>query len=429
MAVTGVVEGSKLGIRVNLKQFLWLAVSTLLTGMTVGLERAVVPLLGKQVYHVNGPVLLLAFIVSFGVAKSVLNLVAGHWSDLAGRRPVLVAGWLAGIPMMLLLLLVHDWTAVLAANVFLGVNQALTWTMSVTQQLDLARPTERGFAMGVNEAVGYLGVAFSTVLSGWVASRYGLVQAPFVLGLAVICAGLSTALFAVRETRGHVRAESRQRGEKEGQREHRKGVFHTFWTTTVSDPTLSALSQGGLANKLADTLVWGLVPVYLARNGLSVLQVGWIAGVYALVWGLAQFGTGLLSDFVGRKPPILAGFLLLGAGILAFAAGRGPVLWTATAAVMGFGMALLYPNLNSAVADVAHPEVRGATLGVYRLWRDGGYAIGGLLLGASAVRLGLRATLFVTGILVLLSMTVILLRMKETRRGPDALPAEPGPGV
>lgn len=405
----------ELGIRPNLQQFLWLVFSTVLVGMTVGLERTVVPLLGKDVYHITSAALIFTFIIAFGVTKAMLNLVAGHFSDAIGRRPVLIIGWLLGIPMIVLLLFVHTWPAVVLANVFLGANQAFSWTMTITKQLDLVGTKERGLSMGINEATGYIGVSISTVLTGIIAARYGLLQAPFVYGAIVLILGLGTSVLIIKETRGHMLQEVKDTASRSVPAKAKASVAHIFWTTTVANPTLSAISQAGLVNKLADTLVWALLPLYLAHLRLPVTEIGYIGGMYTMVWGFAQFGTGVLSDAVGRKLPVLSGMTLLGLGILAFGLGHTFVWWMAAAAVMGLGMALLYPNLNAAVADVAPPEIRGGVLGVYRLWRDGGYAIGGLLLGISSHSIGMLHSLYMIGIIVLISALVILLRMKETR--------------
>ncbi len=439
-AESGDQGGLQTGIKANLPQFLWLVLGTVLVGMTVGIERTIVPLLGKNVYHVNSTMLIFTFIIAFGVTKAALNLVAGRMADALGRRPVLIAGWLFGVPMIALLLFVHTWSAVIVANVFLGANQAFSWTMTVTKQVDLAGASERGLAMGINEATGYIGVSLSTVLTGVIAARSGLLQAPFIYGAVVLAAGLGVSVLAVRETQGHVRQEAGQevaqgttRGDGpvagstaqarsgrwtapdgSGQGGVQPGVGRIFWDTTVGNATLSAISQAGMANKLADTLVWALLPIYLEEMRTPIAMIGWIAGAYAMAWGLAQFGTGLLSDRIGRKPPIVVGMAMLGLGILAFGLGRTAVWWTVSALVMGLGMALLYPNLNAAVADVAPPRTRASVLGVYRLWRDGGYAVGGLLLGVTTRSMGMQGSLFLVGGIVLISAGVLVVRMEET---------------
>lgn len=414
------------GIRPNLGQFLWLALSTVLVGMTVGLERTVVPLLGADVYHLASASLVLSFIVAFGVTKAALNLVAGHWSDCVGRRPILIMGWLAALPMIGLLLFVHSWTAVVIANIFLGANQAFAWTMTITSQLDLVGTRQRGLAMGINEGTGYLGVGISTALSAFLAARFGLLQVPFVYGAVIIGAGLATSLLVIRETQSLVVRDlaAERPGAGRGQEAPVTArASQIFWLTTVTDRTLSALSQAGLANKLADTLVWGVAPLYLAGLGVPITQIGLVGGIYTLIWGMGQFGTGIISDYVGRKLPIVGGLGLLGGGILMFAVGHTFAWWMATAAVMGLGMALLYPNLNAAVADVAPAQIRGGVLGVYRLWRDGGYAIGGLLLGVTIRTLGMVGSINLIGGMVLLSMTIVIWRMAETHPPTSRHPA------
>ncbi len=404
------------GIRQNLVPFLWLVVNVLLVGLAVGIERTVVPLLGKEVYHV-GAWLSLSFIASFGLAKAPLNLVAGRWSDRIGRRPVLVGGWLLGLPMVGLLLLVHSWWAVVLANVFLGANQAFAWTMTITSQLDLAGPHQRGLAMGINEATGYLGVALATWLTGDLAQHAGLTTAPFVVGAVVIALGLASSLFFIRDTLDWVTVESRTIPVSPTQQtQHEQTAWQSFVYTSFRERTLSAASWAGLTNKLADTVAWGAVPLYLAAHQLPVGEIAAISGSYAAAWGFGQFGTGALSDRIGRKTPIVLGFVLLGAGFLGLVAFSGRVVWEIMAVMSGIGMALLYPNLNSAVSDVAPAVRRGSVLGVYRLWRDGGYLVGGIMVGGLLAALGPARTIVIVSILVLFMASLLMVRMRETHR-------------
>ncbi|MDA8193654.1 MAG: MFS transporter [Thermaerobacter sp.] len=398
------------GIRENLPQFLWLVLNTMLVGLTVGIERTVVPLVGQDVYHV-GALLTLSFIASFGLAKAPLNLVAGRLSDRVGRQPVLAAGWALGIPMVALVLLVHAWWAIIVANIFLGANQAFAWTMTVTAQLDLAGPQQRGIAMGINEATGYLGVALATWLSGDLARHWGLVTAPFVVGAGVVAAGLASSLWVIHDTRPWVALEPRTHAT---QHQHPYTAWQSFVYTSFQEPTLSAAAWAGLTNKLADTVAWGVVPLFLAARHLPVWAIAEISGSYAAAWGLSQFATGLLSDRVGRKRPIVAGFVLLGTGLVALSAVRGVFAWEMTAIISGLGMALLYPNLNSTVSDIAPPDQRGSVLGVYRLWRDGGYLVGGLAVGALLAAVGAADTILLVGVLVGLMAAVLTFRMRET---------------
>ncbi len=395
------------GLSKNRAQFLWLSVNVLLVGGVLGTERAVVPLLGRDVYHVAAA-LALSFIASFGLTKALVNMGAGRWSDSLGRRPLLIAGWLSAIPLVLLLILVHAWWAVIVANVLLGANQGLAWTMTVTAQLDLVRADERGLSMGVNEAMGYLGVALATVAAGLLAAHGHLTTRPFYLAGAIVLVGGVQSVAIIRETHGHVPPAPAA----EGVRPFGRILADTTW----GHPALSSLTVGGFTNKLADTVAWGLLPLYFASAHESVPVIALLSGIYAGVWGLGQFGTGLWSDRTGRKPLIVAGLLLVGLGLAAMILVTGTVPWAVAAATMGLGMALAYPVLNAAVADVAPPHERGAVLGVYRLWRDGGYAVGGVGLGLLLAAVGMRASLVVVSVLVLAATGFIAWRLPETHR-------------
>ncbi len=395
------------GLAKNRAQFSWLAVNVLLVGGMLGTERTIVPLLGRDVYHVAAA-LALSFIASFGLTKALVNMGAGRWSDSLGRRPLLVAGWLLAIPVVLLLLLAHAWWAVIAANVLLGANQGLAWTMTVTAQLDLVIPQERGLSMGVNEAMGYLGVALATAAAGLLAAHGHLATRPFYLAGAIALVGCLESAAVIRETRGHVAAAPSQGARPFGL---------IFREATWDHPALSSITLGGFINKVADTAAWGLLPLYFARAHASVATIGLLAAIYAGVWGLGQFGTGLWSDRTGRKPLIVAGLLLLGAGLAVMVAATGTASWAGAAAAMGFGMAMAYPVLNAAVADVAAPHERGAVLGVYRLWRDGGYAVGGLGLGLLLAAIGLHASLVLVSGLVIAAALFIAWRLPETHPG------------
>ncbi|MCL4351789.1 MAG: MFS transporter [Firmicutes bacterium] len=401
------------GIGPNLGQFLWLVANTVLVGLTVGTERAIVPLLGHQVYHV-GAFGTLAFIASFGLAKAPLNLVAGRWSDRVGRRRILIWGWILGVPMVVLLLGVHAWWAVVVANVFLGANQAFAWTMTISAQLDLVGPSQRGLAMGINEATGYLGVAIATWFSGYLAGFAGSTS-PFIFAAAVVGIGFFTSLFFIRDTRAWVASETRLTVDRTYDQQVRKqSAWRSFVHTSFQEPTLSAASWAGLVNKLADTVAWGVLPLYLAARHLPVMDIAWISGSYTGAWGMSQFGTGSLSDHIGRKIPIVTGFFLLGAGFMGLLWVRGLWPWILLAVLAGVGMALLYPNLNSTVSDVAPPDRRGSILGVYRLWRDGGYFVGGVVVGAILSFVGAFGTILVVVGIVWAMAIILIVRMRET---------------
>lgn len=395
------------GIRFNRGQFLWLAVNVLLVGATLGVERTVVPLLGRDVYHVGASVAL-TFITSFGITKAFINIGAGRWSDRIGRQPLLRLGWLMGVPMVALLLGVHDWWAIIVANVFLGANQGLAWTMTVTAQLDLVHPEERGLAMGINEGMGYLGVAGATVAAGFLGAGGYLQTRPFILAGVLILVGGVMSLTVIHETHGGVRSAHPV------QVAPSTPMRHLLAETTWRSPALSSMTAGGFVNKLADTTAWGVLPLYFASRHLSLPTISLLSGIYGAVWGAGQFGTGLWSDHVGRKPLIVGGLILLGMGLAGLAWLQGPWAWAGLAVLMGAGMAMVYPVLNAAVADVAPAKDRGAILGVYRLWRDGGYAVGGVLLGLLMSTMGMRGSIALMGGLVLAVSLWVGVRMPET---------------
>ena len=402
------------GIRVNLGQFALQTVQVFCVGLTVGMERTVLPALAPEFGVAKGAYLFLAsFVLSFGLVKGALNFVAGSLSDQIGRKRVMLAGWLAGLPIPLLIFFAPNWWWIIAANVFLGVNQAFTWTMTVTSQVDLAGSHQRGLAVGINEAAGYAAVGLAGIGTSYLAALYGPRWALLVFGLAVI-AGALILLAGVRDTLAWVHAEHAQTTPSNATPTAMPHWGEAFLLVSFRDATYRALCQGGVANKIADTLVWALFPVYFRARHLGVVQIGWLTGIYAMVWGLSQLWTGHLADRIGRKPPVVAGFFLLALGIAVTAAASSVLVWEIAAVVMGVGMALLYPNLIAAMADLAPPLWRGRALGTYRYWRDTGYAIGALLLGAVAEwGGGVVPAMWATAVLVALSGLWIALAVRE----------------
>jgi len=403
-----------LGLRANAGQFVLLIGVNALVGGMVGQERAVVPLLAGQVFGLAATYSALTFLVAFGAAKAVTNLLAGALADRFGRKPVLVAGWIVGLPVPFVLILAPDWAWVVAANLLLGINQGLTWSTTVLMKIDLVGPQRRGLALGLNEASGYLAVALAALLTGLVAERAGLRPAPFFIGIAVAGLGLGASVLLVRESHGHAAAEA-DAGASEG-----GGTDHTSWRslawrTSVADPSLSAASQAGFVNNLNDGLAWGLLPIVQAAAGLPIGQIGLLAAVYPATWGLTQIATGALSDRTGRKRLIVAGMLLQGVALVSIAAWTGFVPWLLAAVALGLGTALVYPTLIAVIADVAPPRQRGAIVGVYRFWRDLGFAAGAVLVGLLADRVGAAAAIAVVGALTAGSGVVVALRMRETR--------------
>jgi MFS family permease len=415
--------GVRLGLRANLAQFSLLVAVNALVGGTLGQERTVVPLLATRTFHLTALTSALTFILAFGAVKAITNFFAGTLSDRYGRKPVLVAGWLAAVPIPALLIFAPDWGWVVAANVLLGVNQGLTWSTTVIMKIDLAGPARRGLAMGLNEAAGYGAVAVTALATGYLAAAYGLRPAPFLLGAVYIALGLGLSAAAVRETRGHARHEA---AGHVAAADHLAGHLTTRQVarlTSFSEPALSAACQAGMVNNLNDGLAWGVFPVLFARHGLNVGQIGILAALYPAVWGAGQLATGALSDRIGRKQLITAGMFVQAAAIALVAVGTTFGMWAAAAVLLGAGTAMVYPTLLAAVGDVAHPAWRARAVGVYRLWRDGGFAAGAVLAGVIADEFGIQAAIWVVAALTAASGLIVAVRMYETLASPGAASA------
>lgn len=406
----------RLGLRENWWQFSLFTVITLLVGMTIGVERVALPPLAKHTFGVVSILYTVSFVAAFGAVKAVMNLVAGRLSDRLGRRLLLLIGWGFALPYALLIIFAQAWWWVVAANLFLGVNQGLTWSMSVTAKIDLVGPAGRGLAVGLDESAGYIGTGLGGLAAGLLVASYGLRPAPYLLALGVVAAGALVTFGPARETLPWARAEA-ARHHAATNPPATPGVRQLARYMSWHDRSMLAVCQAGMANKFADSLVIGFFPLYFLHHGLSVAHIGVLVGVYAWVWGLGQVPTGWLADRVGRKWPITGGTFLIGAGIAIIASTTAPALWYLGATVMGLGMALAYPNLITAVGDSAHPAWRGGALGVYRLWRDSGYALGPLLLGAVAALAGISAALWVGAALLGASTLVLLALLQETDPG------------
>lgn len=408
----------RLGLRENWAQFSLLVLVNALVGAMVGLERSILPALAEQELHLAARTAILSFIVVFGVTKALTNYVAGRWSDRVGRKRVLVAGWLVAVPVPFLLMWAPTWSWILAANALLGVSQGLTWSTTVIMKIDLAGPERRGLAMGLNEFAGYFAVALSALATGLIAAEVGLRPQPFYLGVGFVALGALLSLFAVRETQHHVAHESQLAG---AGAQPPPSPREVFTRTTLTDPDLSAVSQAGLVNNLNDGMAWGLFPLVFAAAGLSMAEIGTLAALYPAVWGLTQLLTGVWSDSVGRKWLIAAGMWTQSAGIVVVALGSAYAHFAAGAVLLGLGTAMVYPTLLAAIGDVAQPSWRASAIGVYRLWRDLGYAVGALLAGLIADTLGLGAALLSVAALTFASGGVVAVRLRETlRRAPGA---------
>lgn len=404
-----------LGLRENLPQFALLVLVNAFVGAMVGLERSILPAIAEQEFQLAAKAAILSFIVVFGVTKALTNYFAGRLSDRFGRKGVLVAGWFVASPVPFLLMWAPDWNWVIAANVLLGVSQGLTWSTTVIMKIDLVGPQQRGLAMGLNEFAGYLAVAGSALATGYVAAHYGLRPQPFYLGIAFVAVGLLLSALAVRETRHHVAHEVRHHyvdtGAGAGAELSAREIFRR---TSLSDRNLSSVSQAGLVNNLNDGMAWGLFPLFFAAAGMSLHQIGVLAAIYPAVWGIGQLFTGALSDRIGRKGLITWGMWVQAAGIAVTALATGFAGFALGGVLLGLGTAMVYPTLLAAIGDVAHPEWRASAVGVYRLWRDLGYAVGALLAGITADLFGLAAALWVVAGLTFASGLVTATRMRET---------------
>ena len=396
------------GIREHLGQFSLHVLLVFATGLTIGSERAVVPVLGRDVLGVESLLVIGSFVVSFGLVKSILNLYAGKWGEQYGRKPVLVLGWVTALPLPVILVFAPSWGWVTVGNVLLGVNQALTWSMAINAKIDLAGPDQRGLAVGIDEAFGYTGVAAGAWITGLIAGRTNLRPEPFYFLAAVVVLALLASVFLVRETVQYARAE--------GDADHHDANLPfpaVLKRATYGDRTLLAAAQAGHVENFVDTLFWIAVPLYLTSEGLGIAAVGVVVGVHSAMYFL-QIATGGLADRIGRRPPVVWGMFLAGAGVVGMALVDGYLPWAAMAAVSGLGMALLYPNLMTVPGDAAHPTWRSAGMGVYRMWRDAGYAVGAVLIGLSMELSSAEAAFYLTGLLMFGSGAVVYGWMEET---------------
>ena len=406
----------ELGLRENLAQFSLLVAVTAFVGAMVGLERSTLPLVGEDDFGLGSSTAVLSFIVAFGLAKSFTNLVAGAGAERFGRRRLLLLGWALALPVPLLIAVAPSWGWIVAANVLLGINQGLAWSMTVVMKIDLVGRTRRGLALGLNESAGYGGVAVAAGLSGWLASEFAArdVLAAGAAGIAVV--GLLLSSLFVSDTGGHVQLEQREGDHDRDAAAPR--LRDAFPEASYRHRALRSCSQAGLANNLNDALAWGLVPLFLSANGASAAEIGLVAGLYPGVWGLGQIATGQWSDRVGRKPLIVAGMLLQAAALGVLAASGGAFGLAALAAGgLGIGTALVYPTLLAAVSDVVSPVARAPMLGIYRFWRDMGYVAGGLLAGVAADALGYSGAIVVVAALTAVSGAWVAVDLPREGKG------------
>lgn len=420
MARRSAETAAALGLRQNLAQFMLLVAVNAMVGGTLGQERTVLPLLAGQIFGLDLYTGALTYILAFGLAKAATNYFAGTLSDRYGRKPVLVAGWLIALPVPLMLIIAPTWGWIVAANVVLGISQGLTWSTTIVMKMDLVGPARRGLAMGLNEAAGYLGVAGAALGTGYLAAHYGLRPAPFLLGAVFIAMGLGLSVVTVRETHQHAKAEASAHVDSHADAHADLSNREIFSLTSFRDRSLSSVSQAGLVNNLNDGLAWGLFPVLFAGAGLGVDRIGILAAAYPAVWGAGQLVTGAFSDKVGRKPLIVGGMLVQALALAMTGLGGDFGIWLAAAVLLGVGTAMVYPTLLAAIGDVAHPHWRARSVGIYRLWRDGGFAVGALLSGLIADAYGIPAAIIAVAVLTAASGILVAFRMRNNDHAPAA---------
>jgi MFS family permease len=402
----------RLGLKENWRQFSLLVLVNAFVGGMVGLERTVVPLLGSEQFGLVLRTAIFSFIVSFGLVKAVSNLVSGTLADKIGRKKVLLAGWIFGVPVPFMIMFAPSWGWIVAANVLLGVNQGLCWSMTVLMKIDLVGPRGRGLAVGLNEFAGYLAVGLTAFLTGYIASTYGLRPEPFYLGVGYALLGVIVSIFLVRDTQEHVRLELSEHPPEPSPLSFRE----VFTRTSFKDHNLFACSQAGLINNLNDGMSWGVFPLFFSTFGLGVERIGMLKAVYPAVWGMLQIVTGPLSDRWGRKGLIVGGMWVQAGGIFVTVATRSFGWWMLGSLLLGVGTAMVYPSLIAAVSDESHPSWRARSLSVYRFWRDLGYAVGALCAGIIADTLGISWAIGTAGALTFLSGAVVVIALQEKPR-------------
>jgi len=394
----------RLGLKENWKQFTLLVIINGFVGGMVGLERTILPQIAEVDFGIAAKTAILSFIVVFGISKAITNYYTGAFANQIGRKNLLVIGWLIGLPVPLILIYATNWNWIIAANILLGINQGLTWSSTVVMKIDLVGEKNRGLAMGLNESVGYLAVGVVAFLTGWIATEYGLRPYPFYLGIGFALTGLLSSAFLVEDTIHHVNSETNVSKIKK--------LKNIFKETTWKNHNLGSITQAGLVNNLNDGMIWGLFPILLASKGFGLADVGKIVAIYPIIWGLGQIITGKLADILVKKRMLFWGMMMQGVAILAMIFAVTFVQFIALSTLLGIGTAIVYPTFLAAIADYTHPEQRAKSIGIFRLWRDLGYAIGAILTGIIADIWGILISFLFISIITVSSSLIILYRMK-----------------
>jgi MFS family permease len=393
----------KLGLKENWQQFSLLVLVNAFVGGMVGLERSILPRLASEEFQMASNTAIFSFIVVFGIVKAVTNYFAGHFANAVGRRRLLIYGWFFAIPIPFLLMWAPSWNWIIVANILLGINQGLAWSSTVTMKIDLVGDKQRGLAMGINEFAGYLSVGLVALLTAWIADAYGIRPYPFYIGIVFVILGLALSIIWVKDTQLFVH--------KAAAESSVPLLQNRFWDTSLWHRNLGSITQAGLVNNLNDGMIWGLFPILLATKGFSLADIGLITAIYPLVWGLAQLGTGRLSDFICQKDLLVIGMLLQGAAILGLLWADTFLIYAALSFVLGLGTAVVYPTFLASIAANTHPTDRAGSLGIFRLWRDLGYAFGAILTGILADYFELNVSIVVIGCLTVVSAGVVKVRM------------------
>lgn len=394
----------QLGLRENWRQFTLLVIINAFVGGMVGLERSILPHIAEVEFKIAAKTAILSFIVVFGIVKATTNYFTGNLSDKVGRKKLLVLGWLVGIPVPFILMFAPNWNWIVAANILLGLNQGLAWSSTVAMKIDIVGEKQRGLAMGLNEFAGYISVALVAFFTGWIATHYGVRPYPFYIGVVLAFAGLFLSWLLVKDTKHHVEAEATMSTVPR--------LENVFWQTTWKDKNLGSVTQAGLVNNLNDGMTWGLLPILLAAKGFTVAQIGILTAIYPAVWGIGQLFTGKMADYFWKKDLLWLGMLLQGVALIALIFADRMAHFVTLAIILGWGTAMVYPTFLATIAENTHPADRANSLGVFRFWRDLGYAIGAILTGVIADTLGISFSVLVVGLLTIISGTVILSRMK-----------------
>lgn len=398
----------RLGLKENWKQFTILVVINAFVGGMVGMERSILPEIASTEFHIAARTAILSFIIVFGTVKAITNYFTGTLANKLGRKNLLVTGWLFGIPVPFILMFASDWNWIVAANILLGINQGLTWSSTVMMKIDLVGEKQRGLAMGLNEFAGYIAVAAVAFLTGWIAGKYGLRPYPFYIGVLIAIVGFLSSLFFVKDTKHYVAQEAITSNISQ--------LKNVFWETTWKNKNLGSVTQAGLINNLNDGMVWGIFPILLASKNFSIEQIGIVTAVYPAVWGVGQTITGKMADKICKKDMLFWGMVLQAVALFLFVLAASLTQFILLAIMLGWGTAMVYPTFLAAIAEYTHPQDRAKSLGVFRLWRDMGYAIGAIITGIIADAIGMNTSIIFIGGLTFVSGVIINYRMKCNKK-------------